>query len=73
MNQPQRMALVALKHTKKYIQRMEASGEFSDKEGALMLKLAISMVESADDLIANVSKGFTEATLARVQRRKQGS
>ena len=54
-SQPQRMALITLKYAKKYVQRMQNSGDFGDPEGTLMLKLAYSMLEGAEHLVSLVT------------------
>lgn len=75
MNEPsaraQRMALITLKHAKKYIQRMQNSGEFGDAEGTLMLKIALGMIEGANDLVSTVGKPFDLAALQALRHQQE--
>ena len=75
MNEPsaraQRMALITLKHAKKYIQHMQNSGEFGDAEGTLMLKIAKGMTEGAEELIIGI--GIPNFDFSALQKLRKGS
>lgn len=77
MNEPsaraQRMALITLKHAKKYIKRMH-TGDCkggADAELILMLKLATSMVEGAEELIIGI--GIPNFDFSALQKLRKGS
>ena len=72
-SQAQRMALVTLKHAKKYIKRMH-TGDCKGGADAgliLMLKLATSMVEGAEELIIGI--GIPNFDFSALQKLRKGS